>query len=52
VRGQSEYLAGRGDDDEDCGADEDDPGQAEQEQGLGKRAHVPVEIKSIGIDKI
>ena len=42
---QSEYLAGNDDDGGDCGADQDDPGQAEQEQGLGKGAHVPVECR-------
>ena len=38
----SEYLAGGDDDGQDCGADQDDPGQAEQELRLGKWTHVPV----------
>ena len=43
--GQSKYLAGGDDDDGDSGDDQDDTGQAEQEQGLGKGAHVPVECR-------
>ena len=34
-----------------CGGDQDDPGQAEQELGLGKWTHVPVEMKGICMNK-